>query len=280
METQVERILDAAIAEDLGWGDLTTEALVPPALLGKGVLLAKAQGVLAGGPIAARVFHKVDPSLEVTLLLAEGSRLSPGQRIGTVQGGVASILKAERLALNLLQRLSGIATETARYVEAVAGLPVTIIDTRKTAPGLRFLEKYAVRVGGGKNHRYHLGDGILIKDNHLAALRSAGFSLSEAVKRARERAPATLRIEVEAESLEQVREAVAARADIILLDNMSLETMAQAVSLARGKALTEASGGITLKNVRAVAETSVDLISIGALTHSVKALDISLELEL
>ncbi|HEX78058.1 MAG TPA: carboxylating nicotinate-nucleotide diphosphorylase [Dehalococcoidia bacterium] len=268
-----------ALAEDLGWGDLTTDILVPDAAQGRGIIVAKAEGVLAGGPIAARVFHKVDASLKVDLLLAEGSRLQPGQTIATVQGRVPSILKAERLALNFLQHLSGIATETARYVEAVAGLPTIIVDTRKTTPGLRLMEKYAVRMGGGRNHRYHLGDGILIKDNHLAALRRAGLSLAEAVNRAKTGAPHTLQIEVEVESLEQAREAVEAGAHIIMLDNMGLEEMRQAVEMARGRALVEASGGITLENVRAVAETGVDFISVGALTHSVKALDISLELE-
>jgi len=279
VEAQWDRVVDMALAEDLGWGDLTTDILVPDAAQGRGIIVAKAEGVLAGGPIAARVFHKVDASLKVDLLLAEGSRLQPGQTIATVQGRVPSILKAERLALNFLQHLSGIATETARYVEAVAGLPTIIVDTRKTTPGLRLMEKYAVRMGGGRNHRYHLGDGILIKDNHLAALRRAGLSLAEAVNRAKTGAPHTLQIEVEVESLEQAREAVEAGAHIIMLDNMGLEEMRQAVEMARGRALVEASGGITLENVRAVAETGVDFISVGALTHSVKALDISLELE-
>jgi nicotinate-nucleotide pyrophosphorylase (carboxylating) len=193
---------------------------------------------------------------------------------------VASILKAERTALNFLQHLSGIATETARYVDAVSGTKAIITDTRKTIPGLRLLEKYAVRAGGGRNHRLNLGDGVLIKDNHLAALRSSGVGLGEAVKQARERAPRTMKIEVEVESVKQAQEALSAGADIIMLDNMNVKDMRRVVKLVQGRALLEASGGITLDNVRSVAEAGVDLISVGALTHSAKALDISLEVEL
>jgi nicotinate-nucleotide pyrophosphorylase (carboxylating) len=277
LEATLIHVIDDALAEDLALGDSTTEALVPPDLLGRAALLVKAKGVLAGLPAAERVFQRVDPGLGVASAVADGSRVEPGQVVATVEGSVASILKAERTALNFLQRLSGIATATAQHVDAVAGLPVRIIDTRKTTPGLRLLEKYAVRMGGGHNHRMNLADGILIKDNHLAAL---GMDLAQAVRLARERAPHTLKIEVEAESLEQVRAALAAGTDIIMLDNMGLEEMRQAVQLIGGRAITEASGGITLENVRAVAETGVDLISIGALTHSAKALDISLDLEI
>jgi len=192
---------------------------------------------------------------------------------------VAGVLKAERVALNFLQRLSGVATATAAYVAAIAGTSARIIDTRKTTPGLRVLEKYAVRVGGGFNHRFCLSDGVLIKDNHLAALRAAGLGLRDAVAMARERVPHTTRVEVEVESLAEVEEALAAGADAILLDNMRPPEMREAVKLIAGRAITEASGGINLSTVRAVAETGVDLISAGALTHSVRALDISLDLE-
>jgi len=192
---------------------------------------------------------------------------------------VASILRGERVALNFLQRLSGIATETSRYVEAVRGTKVRIVDTRKTTPGLRFLEKYAVRAGGGQNHRVHLGDGILIKDNHLAALRARGLDMKVAIDLARKNAPHTLKIEVEVTTVEEAGEAVTAGADIVMLDNMSVEEMRRAVKSVGGRVLIEASGGVTLENVRSVAETGVDLISVGALTHSVKALDISLEME-
>jgi nicotinate-nucleotide pyrophosphorylase (carboxylating) len=199
--------------------------------------------------------------------------------IGVVTGRLSSIFKAERTGLNFLQHLSGIASETARYVAAVNGLPVKILDTRKTLPGLRALEKHAVLMGGGQNHRMHLGDGVLIKDNHLEALYEQGFSLNDIITKARQRTPAQLKIEVEARTLDEARQAAEAGADIILLDNMSPEVMRQAVKLIDKRALVEASGGITLANARTVAESGVDLISVGALTHSAKALDISLEFE-
>lgn len=274
----IEEIIDRSLREDLGWGDVTTDALVSPELAGKASLIAKANGVLAGVTIAGMVSQRVDSSLRFHSFLSDGFRVKPYDVIATIEGRVASILRAERVALNFLQQLSGIASETARYVEAVKGLPVSILDTRKTTPGLRLLEKYAVRVGGGRNHRFHLGDGILIKDNHLAALRSQGRSLKEAVLEIRQTAPHTLRIEVEAKTLKEAQEAVAAGAEIVMLDNMSLEEMRQAVALLQGKVLIEASGGMSLEKVRAVAETGVDFISVGALTHSSPALDISLEL--
>ena len=279
-EEQINNIIDTALAEDISHGDVTSEVLIPTELQGKASLLVQGTGVLAGGEVVRRVFLKVDPSLRVELLIKDGTRVKPGDMVATVSGRVMSILKAERVALNFLQRLSGIATLTAQYVEAVKGLPTVIVDTRKTTPGLRLLEKYAVRVGGGQNHRYHLGDGILIKDNHLAALRHAGVSLAEAISRARQRAPYVQKVEVEVGSVGQAREAAVAGADIIMLDNMSLEEMRQAVAEIKGRALTEASGGITLDNVRTVAEAGVDFISIGALTHSAQALDMSLELEI
>ncbi len=276
---EVERLIDRALEEDLGLGDATTDMLIPPGLQGSGAIIAKAHGVLAGLPVALAVFRRVDPSIQGDALLEEGAPLEPGSHIADISGPLHAILKGERTALNLLQRMSGIATETARYVAAVHGLPVRIIDTRKTTPGLRMLEKYAITVGGGYNHRKNLGDGILIKDNHIAALRRQGVGLAEVVRRARERAPHTLRIEVEVTTVEEAREALEGGPDIILLDNMGLETMRQAVAVIKGKAVIEASGGITLTSVRAVAETGVDLISVGALTHSSKALDMSLEVE-
>ncbi len=212
----------------------------------------------------------------VEVRIPEGSKVKPGDIVARIEGRVAGILKAERVALNFLQRLSGIASETARYVEAIKGMNCRLMDTRKTTPGLRFLEKYAVRIGGGHNHRLHLGDGVLIKDNHLAALHGQGMSLKEVVAEAKRKAPHNLKVEVEVKTVE---EALEAGADIVMLDNMSLKEMRRAVELIKGRALLEASGGITLDNVRAVAETGVDCISVGALTHSTKALDISLELE-
>ncbi|GAJ05107.1 unnamed protein product, partial [marine sediment metagenome] len=209
----------------------------------------------------------------------DGTKIKPEDIVATIFGSVASILKAERVALNFLQRLSGIASQTAQYVAKTHGLQVNITDTRKTTPGFRLLEKYAVRIGGGQNHRLHLGDGILIKDNHLAALRAQGISLKEIVAKAKQNAPRGLTVEIEVNTPEEALDAVDAGADVIMLDNMSPDEMRRVVSLVSGQVKVEASGGITLANVRAVAETGVDLISVGALTHSSKALDISLELE-
>ena len=270
-------IVDRALDEDLASQDHTTR-LIPHDLIGRATLVAKEQGILAGLSVAGAVFSRLDPSVETSPLLHDSSPLNPGDIIATVQGPVGGILSAERTALNFLQRMSGIATETAKYVKAVEGLHARIIDTRKTAPGLRYLDKYAVRAGGGHNHRLNLADGVLIKDNHIASARLDELSLGDLVKRARETAPHTLKIEVEVETVEQAEDALNAGADIILLDNMSPEEMRRAVTLAKNRALTEASGGVTLENVRAIAETGVDLISVGALTHSPKALDISLDL--
>jgi nicotinate-nucleotide pyrophosphorylase (carboxylating) len=275
----IERIVDAAVGEDLAGADVTTDALVPADQEGKAFIVAKADGVLAGTAVAAAVFKRVDGELELKGLVSDGAKVHAGDRLAVVEGKVASILKGERVALNFLQRLSGIATETARYVEAVSGTKAVITDTRKTTPGLRALEKYAVVVGGGRNHRQNLSDGVLIKDNHLAVLGWRGIGLREAIDEARRQAPANLDLEVEVETVDQAWEAVAAGADIIMLDNMCLEDMQQVVGIVQGRALLEASGGMTLDKVRAVAETGVDLISVGALTHSVRALDISLELE-
>jgi len=275
---RIEELVDRTLVEDLGWGDVTTEAIIPAELTGKASMVAKARGMLAGIEVARLVFCRVDPSVQFDIIIPEGSGIQPGDLIAKLEGKVASILKGERTALNFLQRLSGIATETSRYVEAIKGLDSRIVDTRKTTPGMRVLEKYAVRVGGGHNHRLHLGDGVLIKDNHLAALRSQGLAMKDIISRARERAPFNLKVEVEVRTAQEAVEAVEAGADIVMLDNMGLEEMRQAVQLVKGRALLEASGGITLDNVRRVAETGVDLISVGALTHSAMSLDISLEM--
>lgn len=278
-KSQIKARVAQALKEDLGQGDVTTDALIPPALSARALILVKASGVLAGIEVAEIVFQQVDPSLIFERLAQDGTRVQAGSIVGVVTGKAAGILKAERVALNFLQRMSGIATETAKYVAAVAGTRARILDTRKTTPGLRLLEKYAVRAGGGQNHRQNLGDGVLIKDNHLAALRAGGVGLGEGVKRARANVSPHLKIEVEVDTVEQAQIALDAGADILLLDNMGTADMRRAVELAQGRALTEASGGITLDNVRAVAETGVDFISIGALTHSVKALDISIEFD-
>ena len=278
-EEQLDDIIDRALVEDIGPSDATSEILIPPDFCGRAFLLIKARGILAGGEGARRVFLRVDPSLRVEQHIADGAMVKPGDKVVTVSGRVANILKAERVVLNFLQRLSGIASETARYVAKTRGLAVKITDTRKTTPGLRLLEKYAVRMGGGHNHRFHLGDGILIKDNHLAALRALGCNLKDAITEATRRALPGLLVEVEVATIEEAWVAVEAGADIIMLDNMSLDEMRRAVSLMPPRVRTEASGGVTLANIRTVAMTGVDIISVGALTHSTRALDISLEFE-
>ncbi len=276
---EVYRLIDAALSEDQTFNDPTTATLVPPEVTAVGMLRAKAVGVLAGGAVAQSVFQRIDPALDSVILLEDGSPLSPGVDIAQVRGSAASILRAERVALNFLQRMSGIASDTNRYVQAVQGCPARIVDTRKTAPGHRFLDKYSVRMGGGYNHRLNLADGILIKDNHIEALRSKEMGLGDVVRLALQRASHTIKVEVEVESLDQLREVLDAGAHIIMLDNMPVPTMQEAMNIVDGRAVVEASGGINLETVRAVAETGVDLISIGALTHSVQALDISLDLE-
>jgi len=278
-EKQIDTIVDLALAEDTGHGDITSEALIPPDLSGKASLLVKDKGILAGIEVAGRVFQRVDPSLELDILIKDGAAIKPGDIAGTIVGSVISILKAERVALNFLQRLSGIASLTAQYVAETSGLAARIVDTRKTTPGMRLLEKYAVRMGGGHNHRMHLGDAVLIKDNHIAALRAMGMNIKDIVARARQNAPAGITIEVEVTNAKEARDALKAGADIIMLDNMSVNEMRQVVNLISGQAKLEASGGITLANVHQVAMMGVDIISIGALTHSFRALDISLELE-
>ena len=278
-DEQIDSIIDLALAEDISHGDITSEALIPPNLSGKASILVKEKGVLAGSEVAERVFHRVDPSLEVEGLIKDGETVQPGDIVATITGSVISILKAERVALNFLQRLSGIASLTAQYVAATSGLTAKITDTRKTTPGLRLLEKYAVRMGGGQNHRLHLGDAVLIKDNHIAALRAQGMSLKDIVAKAKQNAPDGITVEVEVTSTQEALDAVEAGADIIMLDNMSPDEMRQVVNLVSGRAKIEASGGITLANVLQVAMTGVDIISIGALTHSYQALDISLEIE-
>ena len=278
-ENQLNTLIDLALEEDIGGGDITSESLIPADLRAKTTLLAKGDGVLAGIDLAKLVFIKVDPELKFKVLLKDGTVLHSGDIIATVTGNARSLLKAERVALNFLQKLSGIATQTAEYVALIGDLPVEILDTRKTTPGMRLLEKYAVSMGGGRNHRFNLSDGMLIKDNHLATLRAHGMTLKEIVTKAKQSAPAGIKVEVEVTNLKEVREAVAADADIIMFDNMSPAKMRAAVKLVPAKILTEASGNINFRTVRAVAETGVNFISIGALTHSSKALDISLEFQ-
>ncbi|OAJ72761.1 nicotinate-nucleotide pyrophosphorylase [Brevibacillus sp. SKDU10] len=271
---ELQRKIEEWLFEDVGHGDITTMTTIPADEKGTGILYAKKPGLIAGLDIAEQVFHTVDHELSFQRFVTEGSQVQKGDVIAEVTGSVQAILTGERLALNLLQRLSGIATCTQLFVKEISHTQARIVDTRKTTPGLRLLEKYAVRVGGGHNHRFALYDAVMIKDNHS---KGAG-GIKEAVRKAREAIPHTMKIEVEAESLMQVHEALEAGADIIMLDNMSCDMMREAVQIISGKAIIEASGGVTLETVRGIAETGVDVISVGGLTHSVAALDISLDL--
>jgi nicotinate-nucleotide pyrophosphorylase (carboxylating) len=273
LDTAIDAAIDGALAEDMPHGDITSESVIPAGSRSEAYFLAKEEGVLAGLPVASRVFQRIDPSIIFIERFREGSLFHQSDKLARVKGPTVALLKGERTALNFLQRLCGVATVTRKFVEAVAGTKTRILDTRKTTPGLRLLEKYAVRTAGGSNHRISLSDMVLIKDNHL---RRVG-SVSEAVRRARAAVRPGVRVEVEAADLLMVREALAAKADMIMLDNMSLEMMRQAVGLAAGRVPLEASGNMTLDRVRAVAETGVDFISVGALTHSAKAVDISLD---
>ncbi len=271
----VDELLRRALAEDVGAGDVTTLALIPADQIGTAVALSKEAGVLAGNAIAARVFTHLDGRVRTCELQSDGALLAPGAGFLEIEGPLQAILTGERVALNLLRHLSGIATLTRDFVQAVAGTDAQIVDTRKTTPGLRLFEKYAVRVGGARNHRIGLFDGVLIKDNHIAACGS----IARAVYRARSSVHHLIKIQIEAKTLDQVAEALEAGADGILLDNMLPETMSAAVEMARGRAFTEASGGITLESVRAAARTGVNLISVGMLTHSAAALDMSLDIK-
>ncbi|HET9224655.1 MAG TPA: carboxylating nicotinate-nucleotide diphosphorylase [Roseiflexaceae bacterium] len=270
-------IVERALAEDVGQGDLTTLAVIPAPAWAEALVVTREPGVVAGLNVLEAVFTTIDPALAVERCVAEGEAVAEDVVLARVAGAARAILTGERVALNLLQRLCGIATLTARYVAAVRGLPVSILDTRKTTPGLRALEKYAVRVGGGTNHRFGLYDAIMLKDNHLALLAARGVDFAEALRRARAAVGPMVRIEIEAETVEQACAAAAAGADMILLDNMLPEQLRAAVAAVAGRAQLEASGGITLETVRAVAETGVDYISVGALTHSARALDIGLD---
>jgi nicotinate-nucleotide pyrophosphorylase (carboxylating) len=278
-DDEIHRAVQLALVEDIGGGDATTLAIVPADAPARAVMKSRESLVVAGLAFAETAFRELSPDVRVSRLAADGQALKDGQDLLRVEGPARAILSAERTALNFVQRLSGIATLTARFVEAVQGTPAKILDTRKTTPGWRRFEKYAVTCGGGHNYRFGLHDQILIKDNHLAALRNASPNpVAAAVQRARAAYP-RLKVEVEADTLEQVEQAAAAGADIILLDNMTLIQLRLAVEKAKGCSLTEASGGVNLASVRAIADTGVDYISVGALTHSARAVDIGLDFE-
>lgn len=276
LDTQItiEHTLRKALEEDLGAGDLTTDAIIDPDRQGRASLLAREAMVLAGLHVFTRVFRLLSNEMMFENYFGEGQHVPEGEKICRITGPAHAILKGERTALNFLQRMSGIATLTKRYVDRVGSQKVRLVDTRKTAPGLRLFDKYAVRMGGGFNHRLGLYDGILIKDNHI----STAGSITNAVQLARQGSPHTIKVEVEVEDLKALEEAIEAGADAVLLDNMSPPMLRKAVKLAQGRVLLEASGGINLENIEEMAKTGVDIISVGALTHSAKAVDVSLEM--
>jgi nicotinate-nucleotide pyrophosphorylase (carboxylating) len=274
----IEKVLINALEEDIGGGDVTTHSLISEDQISEASIIAKEEFIVAGIFFAQRIFQLLDPGVKFRILKKDGKSVKKGDIIAKIRGKSRSILSAERTALNFLQRLSGIATYTARYVKALEGYKVKIVDTRKTAPGLRYFDKYAVKIGGGFNHRFGLSDGILIKDNHIAAVGS----ITKAIKLAQKKAHHLLKIEVEVKTLSEVQEALSAGVDAIMLDNMPVDKMKKAVSLIRSKnakVIIEASGNINLKNIREIAKTGVDIISIGALTHSAPAADITLKVD-
>ncbi len=281
MEIEFERIdklIIDALREDLGdAGDLTTDSIVPSDLKGEGVLVALEEGVVAGLPVAKRVFRMVDSEIEFVYVIKDGDKVKENTTIGRVQGSLGSILKAERTALNFLQRISGIATTASKFVHAVEGTGAVILDTRKTTPCMRILEKYGVKIGGGRNHRFGLYDMVLIKDNHIDAAGGVREAVERCINNLKKKKIKT-KIEVETRNLKEVKEALDLPVDRIMLDNMEIETIREAVRIIDHRVEVEASGNVSLKNVRSIAETGVDYISIGALTHSVKALDISLRI--
>jgi nicotinate-nucleotide pyrophosphorylase (carboxylating) len=273
---ELDFIIDHAFSEDIRTGDITTESLVPETATTKASMTAKADGIVAGLPIAEKVFQKLDPQMKWMPKVQDGDPVQKGDILVEMEGTFRALLTGERLALNLLQRMSGIATETAKYMKELEGSKTRILDTRKTVPGLRILDKYAVKMGGGTNHRIGLFDMAMIKDNHI---KIAG-GISKAVEQVRSNIPGHIKIEVETTTLQEVQEALKAGADIIMLDNMSNEMMSKAVKIIQGKALVEASGNMNIQRLKGVAATGVDVISVGALTHSVTALDISQNIEI
>lgn len=274
----VTEIVDRALAEDAPWGDATSEAAIPASATATARIVSRVDGTFAGGLPLELAFTRVDPTLVVERHLADGDPMTPGTIVATITGSARGILRGERVALNLSQRLSGIATLTRQHVDAVAGTGVRLVDTRKTTPGLRMLEKAAVRAGGGHNHRHSLSDAVMLKDNHLAVLRAQGLDLTEAIRTVRARIPHTMHLEVEVDRLDQLPAVIAAEPDTIMLDNFTLDDLRAGVALIAGRAVVEASGGVRLDTVRAIAETGVDVISVGALTHSAPALDVGLDI--
>jgi nicotinate-nucleotide pyrophosphorylase (carboxylating) len=275
----IDDIIRRALEEDAPWGDLTSEVFLPAEARATAALVAREPGVFSGARVFERVFELVEAGTRVELLVGDGERFEAGTVLARVEGSAHAVLRAERIALNLTQRMTGIASLTARYVEAAAGTRARIVDTRKTTPGLRVLERQAVRDGGGHNHRFSLSDAVLAKDNHLAVLAAAGVSIGDAIRSARERIGHTTHLEVEVDRLDQIEPVVAAGVDTIMLDNFTPDELREGVALVAGRALVEASGGVSLDTVAEIAATGVDVISVGALTHSPRALDLGLDVE-
>lgn len=273
----IDRVVGAALEEDAPWGDLTSEYLIPASATATADLVAREAGVFSGGDVFAAAFALTDPQIEVTLRVDDGDAFEPGTVLAAVSGPARGVLQAERIGLNFVQRMSGIATLTARYVAEVAGTDSRIADTRKTTPGLRAFERAAVRAGGGRNHRFSLSDTVMAKDNHLAVLTADGTDLTEALRAAISRLPHTTHVEVEVDRIDQIEPVLAAGIGTIMLDNFSLDDLRDGVAQVAGRATVEASGGVSLETVRAIAETGVDVISVGALTHSARALDLGLD---
>ncbi|RZT63982.1 nicotinate-nucleotide pyrophosphorylase [carboxylating] [Microcella alkaliphila] len=273
----IAELVARALAEDAPWGDVSGEASIPATATARAELVSRAEGVLAGSDCIVEAFRQAHPEAGIVMHRADGDRLTPGATIATITGNARAILRAERIALNFAQRLSGIATLTARYVDAVEGTGARIADTRKTTPGLRMLERAAVRAGGAHNHRFSLSDAVMLKDNHLAVLAQQGLDLTQAIRAVRARIPHTMHLEVEIDRLDQLPAVLEGRPDTIMLDNFSLDDLRAGVALIDGRAIVEASGGVTLDTVRAIAETGVDVISVGELTHSAPSLDLGLD---
>jgi len=276
----IERAVAAALEEDAPWGDLTSEALIVETAIARADLVAREEGVFSGGEVFAAAFRLIDPSIDVELIVEDGEFFRPGAVLATVTGPARGVLMAERVGLNFVQRMSGVATLTARYVAEVAHTGARIVDTRKTTPGLRAFERHAVVNGGGHNHRHSLSDAVMAKDNHLAVLAQKGVSVTAAIRGAKARLPHTTHIEVEVDRLDQIEPVLAAGVGTIMLDNFSLDDLRAGVELVAGRAMVEASGGVSLETVRAIAETGVDIISVGALTHSARALDLGLDVRI
>lgn len=275
----IEATVAAALAEDAPWGDLTSESLIPAEAVVEARLVAREPGVLAGGNVFEAAFRLTDPRIRVGLVTADGTAFEQGATLATVAGPARGVLTAERIGLNFVQRMSGVATLTARYVAAVAGTRARIVDTRKTTPGLRAFDRHAVVAGGGRNHRFSLSDAVMAKDNHLAVLTAGGADLAEALRRVRDALPHTAHLEVEVDRVDQIDAVLAGGADTVMLDNFSLEDLERGVALIGGRAVVEASGGVDLDTVAAIARTGVDVISVGALTHSARALDLGLDVD-